>query len=454
MSSTGKSGSSVVPFFRKGIIALLIILPALFVQLYFEGNWYAIAHRYSLAMVFGIISYTLFCCTLLLSTRLHFLDKLFGNDSVLRLHGYIAAISIVTGCIHYLLKSGYLEKNTLQSTIGSSALILFLAIMVITVVLMTSGFPVRMQFLSRLRVNASERFNLDYSLIKLIHNGFSLAVALILIHVFIASSTQETVLRMSLMGLLGGGTLARYMYHKLIRPQINRKKGCTLEKIEQPAHDIVRLYIASDSDKRVGFLPGQFCYLRLHTSETGGEEHPFTLSSSPTTTTIAMTIKNLGNYTAKLAHLKTGTPVSIDGPYGIFTPAADGRKKVFIAGGIGITPFMSILSTWYKEENIPDTTLIWSVRTEEDLIDLQHFEKMHTTCPWFTFIPALTKSQNRNYRQGRINRDLLSEIFTDSDISPTDVFICGPAPMVRITNRYCRSCGVPRRNIHFERFSF
>lgn len=442
-------------YLRWGVIVLPVIIPILFLQIYFSGNWYAIAHPYSLAMVFGLFSYSMFCIIIIMSTRIRILDALFGHDRILRIHGYFALLSISSAIIHYLLKSAYLEKTDLQSAIGMVCLVIFLTVLLITITLMTSGFPFTVPLLSLLRSTASERFKIDYSLIKLLHNIFSIAVVFLLIHVFIASSTQESLLRMSFIAIIGGVALIRYSFHKFIRPYANRKTGYALVKVDKPSDDIIRLTTATHSGKKFSFLPGQFCYLRILSRETGKEEHPFTLSSAPEDPDIQITVKKVGNYTSQLENIGKGTQVILDGPYGTFTPSADGHKKVFIAGGIGITPFHSILSSWYiRKDNIPETVLFWSVQKEADLIDVSFFEQMAKECPRFSFIPMLTREHSEKYGHGRITPEHLAAILAPSAGAAPDVYLCGPAKMIHHMDRQCRLHGIPRKNIHFERFSF
>ena len=167
-----------------------------------------------------------------------------------------------------------------------------------------------------------------------------------------------------------------------------------------------------------------------------------------------MTIKNLGNYTSKLTDLTTQTPIVLDGPYGTFTPLADNRRKVFVAGGIGITPFLSILSTWQELKQVPKTVLLWSVRTEAELIDAPLLKQMADRCTWFTFVPTVTNEQSSAYLHGRITPQLLTQTLVAGDPRTTDLYICGPTALIRLVQGSARSCGVQRQNIHFELFSF
>src|SRR5207244_589503 len=89
-------------------------------------------------------------------------------------------------------------------------------------------------------------------------------------------------------------------------------------------------------------------WLRLRRGVVGTEEHPFTIASSANVTgRLELTVRDSGDFSAVLACLHTGSKVWLDGPHGSFTAdvAPDGDGLVLLAGGVGITPMMSMLRT-------------------------------------------------------------------------------------------------------------
>ena len=92
--------------------------------------------------------------------------------------------------------------------------------------------------------------------------------------------------------------------------------------------------------------PGQFAFFRFKSKAVGFEEHPFTISSETQTIFMSITVKKSGDYTAQLSNIIVGDSLYFDGPYGVFSPIDNGSNYVFIAGGIGITPFISILKSF------------------------------------------------------------------------------------------------------------
>ncbi len=112
----------------------------------------------------------------------------------------------------------------------------------------------------------------------------------------------------------------------------------------------------SPENESFSYSPGQFAFLRFHSDPVAAEEHPFTISSTPFgTRDIQFTIKESGDFTRTAGALRPGDTANVSGPFGVFTPARFGelRHLVMVAGGIGITPMLSILNTVLEKYLLP-----------------------------------------------------------------------------------------------------
>lgn len=245
---------------------------------------------------------------------------------------------------------------------------------------------------------------------------------------------------------LGGGTLLRYLYFFHIKRLFPKRYALTSVCAETPS--VVTLSFEQESGKSFSFTPGQFLYLKLKGIGISGEVHPFTISSSPQES-LSVTIKALGNYTAKLQHIQSGAKAIIDGPYGLFTPTLNGRPKLFVAGGIGITPFLSVLKNWEHAAVNAPVTLLWSVQKGEELFVLEVLKRLSQTS-WFTFELFVTREAYEGKESRRIDNTSLSTHLTDSP----ECYLCGPERLRKAVVQTLRRQGVPRRDIHFERFRF
>lgn len=433
---------------------LAVFSPVIPLLLYFSGNWYSIFHSYSLGMFFGIISYIYFLNTLLLSCRIRYFDAVFGHDRVLVFHGYMATAAFCAAAVHLIFKLTYFTELTVQNGFGIAGLLIFSTIIFLTLVFMVNSMLSRIKFVKTIRWLGLEVLHLDYTKLKLIHNFTSVATVFISVHVLFAYATQENGTRMMVMGLWAAICILLYVYHKFIRPAVNLRNAMIVTSVDQLAPDIVELVMRPQNGLPKKYKAGQFGYFRIYSDTCGNEEHPFTISSQPGNGELAITVKNLGDYTASLKDLSKGCRVAFDGPYGVFTPKQGERDHIFIAGGIGITPFISILSEWDFAGIKNSVTLIWSTRTAQDMTHKELFERIECKNSRFQFFPVISRGQPDSASSKRIAKNMLESVTYQKDLKNTLVYICGPEQMMTYVVKELKSIGIPSCNLHYEKFSF
>ncbi len=438
---------------------LAVLSPIFPLTLYFWGNFYDIAEPFSLAMVFGIFAYVYFLNVLIMSSRIHYFDRLFGHDRVMRFHGYLAFTALLFAVVHRQLKVSVFPFSTFQTQFGQWALIVFLALIFLTLFVMVPGVLHRIRFYARFRSFLMKKLRLDYNLLKGIHNGLVLAALLLSFHVFFASSTQESWWRMSLMGGWAGAALILWVRHKIIKPISLRRKGFTVTEVLPLKDDIVEVRIRPDAvgpeaDKgALNYTAGQFAFVRFPGSPVGSEEHPFTFSSAPDEPHLAITAKALGNYTSRLKDLSPGSRVSVDGPYGIFTLRSAGKRPaVFIAGGIGITPILSMLKTLKKEDD-REFLVFWAVQKRADLVYGNEIKAVAGRLPSMRYVPVLSDDAPGPKEEGGFLTVETMRKYMNRDPGEYRYYFCGPPKMRDFVFKGLRETGVKRRDIRYEMFS-
>jgi len=202
--------------------------------------------------------------------------------------------------------------------------------------------------------------------------------------------------------------------------------------------------ILTPKDTKMLFTPGQFVFINFKSSTVSDEVHPFSISSTDTDNNLIFTIKAEGDYTKTLPKLAVGETASIEGSFGRFSyKRATNKKQIWVAGGIGITPFLSMA------RNITDPSfavdLYYSVRTQDEAVYLSVFQQISQTNKNFRVFPFFTKTQ------GRLTAEVIAK--ASGDIVDADVFICGPPPMMRSLRIQLKKIGVLDINIHTEEFS-
>lgn len=206
-----------------------------------------------------------------------------------------------------------------------------------------------------------------------------------------------------------------------------------------------------DMEKK--FNPGQFGFISVKLDNKWQPWHPFSISTSPNSGYISFTIKNLGDFTSRINELKPGDKVKVDLAYGGFsTSFFKDDRYVFIAGGVGITPIFSNILDLYNKEDRAKVVLLYSLKTEDEIIFRDELELMFKNKPNWNLKYVITSQKNWGGYKGYICSDNLMEL-CESDISGT-FFLCGPLPMVNSLKKYLIDNGKNKRKIRTEEFKF
>lgn len=198
------------------------------------------------------------------------------------------------------------------------------------------------------------------------------------------------------------------------------------------------------------YLPGQYMFITL---TRGGENliRHLTISSSPTEPMLEVTKELTGHpFAEALAALVPGDEATIRGPYGAFTFAGE-EDVVFISGGIGVTPLKSMARYATDTGLLTRITLLYSARSEEDVLFGPEFVEMERQNPHLSVRITLTRSgPGWTGRVGRIDRAFIEE--TVPDRQGRVFFISGPAVMVDAMTAILKEMEVPEEQIRHEYF--
>jgi predicted ferric reductase len=144
--------------------------------------------------------------------------------------------------------------------------------------------------------------------------------------------------------------------------------------------------------------------------------------------------------------LQSGSPATVSGPYGMFDFTLGGERQLWIAGGIGIVPFLSWLQALTPKDQY-SVDLFYTVPSEADALYLPELLAARERLPGIRIHPVFSR------KQGHINRQQISAAL-GSRAGDVHAFLCGPLGMVETLRRDLRRCGVARECIHAEHFSF
>jgi ferredoxin-NADP reductase len=211
--------------------------------------------------------------------------------------------------------------------------------------------------------------------------------------------------------------------------------------IDGVTHDVIRFRL--EKPEGYTFIPGQATSVSVDTPELKNQRRPFTFTSLNKDPYLEFTIKIYPSHngvTNELSMLNPGAGLVITGPWGKISYSGRG---VFIAGGAGITPFISILRDLMTRNEAGENTLIFANKTKADIIYEEELRSMLGDA----FINILSDEQYNGYHQGLITVDFLKAVIGDFG---QKFYLCGPPPMMSAVKKQLANLGVSDNAIALE----
>lgn len=385
----------------------------------------------SLTQISGLIAISLISLNLLLSARLKIFEDLFGGlDKVYRQHNITGRVSFAFMLAHpvFLLFTTPKLSQALEIYIfnfanlsyvaGRTALLGFTILIVLTIFI-----------------------RLPYHIWLITHRLMLIPLIATALHVFTVKSDVSTYLplRYFIFAILFMGITA-YVYKVILYRWFGPKYEYCIDKTSLIG-DVVE-FLLKPKDRRIYFEPGQFVFVKIFSDNIPQEEHPFSISSSPIEEQIRLSIRQSGDYTKKLQQLKKGAKIMLYGPYGQFGKRALSSKQdvVMIAGGIGITPFLSILKYIRSKKIRIKVKLIYSFKSRKKAVYSKELSSL------------LGKNliENSSDTKGQIT---IGKIKNSIGNFQNKLFLlCGPTAMMKSLSKQLLDVGVKRKDIVFESF--
>ena len=399
----------------------------------------------SAARMLGVLVPLLIMVQVSLVVRIPLCNALFGLPGLIRAHRILAGIIVVLALGHFLLilVSGTSPMNPI-SLADVPRIIGALAVILVVCGLGVAFFR--------------ESLGIAYHIWSRLHGPVMiLATVLIYAHVFTVGYAFTSWSARLFMIVFMVATLGAILWGKLVRPFLIRKRTWTIRSVTQPHPDVVDLQIIPETSRPWSYHAGQFAFLTFLTPGLSREAHPFTIASAPSSMgCLRFLIKQCGDFTTRLSDLRPADRVLVDGPFGVFSLFFQSEKMfsrslVFIAGGIGITPFLAMLEALSRAKHAPPILLVWSVQKKQDLFLSEQFAGFRQSIQEPEVHYFVTRDPSYQGATQRMNtrslRPLLEE-WTDSR-----VFVCGPPGMNKSVLRSLEELGFDSKQVITERFS-
>lgn len=214
-------------------------------------------------------------------------------------------------------------------------------------------------------------------------------------------------------------------------------------RTEPVTHNVVRLTV--EKPKGLEFIPGQAVDFALDTPEWKDELRPFTFTSLPQDDHLEFTIKvypERNGVTDHIGKLKAGDSVLLGDVFGDIHYKGEG---LFIAGGAGVTPFISVFKNLNREGKLGNNKLLFANKKKEDIIDRNFFDKILNS----NFVNVLSQEEVAGMEHGYITKELISK---QVEGDGAYFYVCGPPPMMDEILKELKELGVPDSKIVREEF--
>ncbi|WTX00641.1 ferredoxin reductase family protein [Streptomycetaceae bacterium NBC_01309] len=386
----------------------------------------------------GLYGALLMAFQLLLVARLPWFDRRIGMDRLTVWHRWVGFGLLWTLVSHAVfITLGYAELSSLSPVdefveLATTVDGVLRAIVALVLILLVGGLSARFA-----------RRRLAYETWHFMHLYTYLAVVLAFSHQVATGTTftASSAARAYWWGLWGAALGAVFLGRVALPLRRNLRHRLRVVAVVPESHDVVSIHIKGRDLDKLPAQAGQFFLWRFLTRDRWWQANPFSLSAAPDGRRLRLTVKAAGAGSAGLRNLPVGTRVFAEGPYGAFTTMHRTRPDtLLIAGGVGITPIRALL-----EELPGHAALIYRVAQDRDAVLIDELREL-----------AYEKGAMLHLVAGPAVPDRLAPaelVRMVPDVVERDVFVCGPPGMTTAVLGSLRELGVPKSQIHAERFS-
>lgn len=385
----------------------------------------------TLGFFVGAASIQLMAWSFVLAIRIKWLEPFFGGlDSMYRVHRWCGSIAVVAMFLHTQLEPeirGGVRgasrdlKDSAEDLAGLAEISLYVLVGI-----------------SLVRI-------IPYRFWRLTHKLLGIPFIFASAHFFTATKPYANG---SAWGLWFGAFMvagtAAYIWRVIVNDMIRRGAKYKVVRTRRVGIN-TELQLTPATGRRIDHRIGQFAILRIHHRGLS-EPHPFTIASHPDDEELRFIIRDLGDWTDKIGAADlAGVAVEIEGPFGRFEPFRhDDQTHIWIAGGVGVTPFLSALPT--RSQTMPVAPYVFfAVKSVEDAPGLDLLREAHRAGHIKLHVFDSSAGQG-------LSIEAISAAVPPGQINGAHVALCGPAGLVRTLQR--GTIGLGAQSVEVEDFDF
>jgi predicted ferric reductase len=415
----------------------------------------------SAGIALGLVGATSFAANLLLGARLPYIQTYFGGVqrmyAVHRINGRVAWLLLLAHALVVVAGRATVSASTALSLFVPSRSGWAVPIGAAALVAMAAG------------VGATLYLRLGHEVFIYVQRTFGVIFAAAGVHVWlIVARRGESPALTWFLGVLWLAALAAWVYRSLFGNVLVRRHRYRVVAAVPLDESVVEITMAP-VDEGLRFVAGQFAYVTFYSSafnaqfhpfsvtSRGGSEiitlrpgdarnqyHPFSITSSPKARDLKVCVKAVGDFTRRLHRLDEGAVAVLEGPYGEFSYRTSVRPaQVWVAGGIGITPFLSMARSLEPSER--EVELYYGVKSRATAYFADELAAL--AARGVLELHVVPEDEEGFVQIDRIERDV-------GALAHRDFYLCGPPAMVASMSAQLEARGVPARQIHYERFGF
>ena len=415
------------------IIIFILIVTPLFLWMPYANFSSKRGALLSMGQMSALIGYSLYLFNFIISSRFKILDRIFTGINrmyishhlygvsafiLLLLHPLFISLSYLTISLSAAFVFVLPSLKNLPQLYGTLALLVTIILLAITLYV-----------------------NIEYDRWKLTHKFLGLGLFFSGVHILFIGSTLAVSFPLRIyFYLLALVAFLSYLRRTILGKFIIKRKNFRVKNVEIEG-EVMKISMTTNDGSSLSYQPGQFVFVEFKQKNIAFQSHPFSITSSPEESELSLGIKSLGDYTQTLKFLKAGDLAWVEGPYGEFGfTFYPNRNQVWIAGGIGITPFVSMAKSLPEDLRV---ILYYCVSEKPEAVfqkDLEKIEKEKNN-----FNSVLWESKLK----GRFSINEINNSFNPV----ADYYICGPTLMMKSLKEQLIKKGISKKNIHTEEFA-
>ncbi len=404
----------------------------------------------ALSRATSLVGNALLILMLLLTARVPWIDRLFGQDRATEVHKQLGKPAF------YLILAHFTLSLTSYALVDGQNVIAELWWMVTTFEdLLTATISLGLMVLVVLSSFRFVRSRVKYESWFLTHLLSYAVVLLSIPHIFSMGSdivvSQWHLAFWIFLYLFAGINIAVF---RVLLPLWNSLTTTVrVVMVKRESSDSISIYLGGRKLSKFGASAGQFFQVRFLTKGLWYQAHPFSISSKPTDKALRFTIGDRGDGSSLMQNVSVGTRVILEGPYGVFTKHTRSRRQVVLIGaGIGIPPIRALAEE--LSEGPGDICILYRTRDENDSALLTELEDLSNSNGHRLLVAAGARPADGKWlsHTSLTDAEELKQHFPR--IAEADVYVCGPQALTTAIEKTLRELGVAKNHIHLEEYAW